>query len=467
MRPRFAVFPLVALFCVISSLGAQAQTWGTPVWADEFNGAAGSPIDPTKWAYDTGNLNVNNELETYCAPSTATAPCDPANPNAYIDGAGHLVIQHRLNGTTWTSARLKTQGVKTFQYGRIEASIQIPSHQGLWPAFWMLGDDINTVSWPASGEVDIMENWPGIGATKNATTMHGPGYSGGSGLSSQFTFPNGERVDTAFHTYGVIWSPNMMQFYFDDPTNITFVRTADDIPAGTTWPFNNPFFLIANMAVGGNLGGPPDAGTAAAGSMMLDYVRYYQPLTVVPPTITPAGGITLKAGASGSTTVNLTSASGTGLVYLSCTNAPAKATCTIDTGNPLNSHVVDFRSTTTAQVTVHITTTANTAALSAPAFSAWATMLGLAAFILLPSASKRTARWARRFRLGAGVLGLLLVTAAFPSCGGGSSSGGGGGGGGGSNGTPLGTYSVTVSAYTVSNTTGTADAMVNVSLTVN
>ena len=466
MRPRFIAFLLLGLPWVVSSPNAQAQTWGTPVWADEFNGPSGSGIDPANWTYDTGNLGVNNELEIYCAPSTATAPCDPANPNAFIDGAGHLVIQHRLvNGTIWTSARLKTQGVKTFQYGRIEASIQIPSHQGLWPAFWMLGDDITTVSWPASGEVDIMENWPGLGPTKNATTMHGPGYSGGSGLSSQLTFPNGERVDTAFHTYGILWSPNMMQFYFDDPADITFVRTVDDIPAGTTWPFNNPFFLIANMAVGGVLGGTPDAGTAGAGPMLIDYVRYYRPLGLLPPTITPGAAITVKAGAPGSSTFVVTSASGTGLAYLGCSNLPAKATCTIDTGNPLNSHVVDFRTSNSAQPTIRITTTANTASLLPPASMAWAAMVGIGAIALLPFASVRKAFWARRLRLSAGVMGLVLCAASFPSCGGGSSSGGGGGGG--SNGTPPGVYSVRVSAYTVSNTSGTADATANISLTVN
>jgi beta-glucanase (GH16 family) len=461
MRLRIAIlFPLVVL---LSSRPAQAQTWGPLVWADEFNGSTGSPIDPTKWTYDTGNLNVNNELEIYCAPSTATPPCDPANPNAFIDGSGHLVIQHRLvNGTTWTSARLKTQGVKTFQYGRIEASIQIPSHQGLWPAFWMLGDDITTVSWPACGEVDIMENWPGIGPTKNATTLHGPGYSGGSGLSSQFAFPNSERVDTAFHTYGIMWSQNMMQFYFDDPTNITFVRTADDIPASTTWPFNNPFFLIANMAVGGNLGGTPDATTASAGPMLIDYVRYYQPLGVLTPTITPGGAITVKAGASGSSTAVVTSPSGTGLAYLACTGAPAKATCTIDTGNPLNSHVVDFRSSNSAQATVRITTTANTASLVAPPFPAWAAILGIGAFALLPFAPQPTARRTRRLRLCAGVIGLVLVAAAFPSCGGGSTSGGGGGGTGGNNGTPAGQYTLTITAYPVSGGTSTASVPLTV-----
>ena len=356
MKIATKAFPVLTFLILLScTTPIQAQTWGPPVWADEFNGTANSAIDPAKWTYDTGNLNVNNELEIYCSPSMTTLGCDPNNPNAFIDGAGHLIIQQRLvNGTTWTSARLKTQGLKTFQYGRIEANLQIPSHQGLWPAFWMLGSNIDTIGWPKCGEVDIMENWPGLGGsgaglTHNATSMHGQGYSGGSSLTHQMAFPAGQDV-TGFHTYGIIWSPNMMQFYFDDPANITFVRTVDDIPAGTSWPFNNPFFLIANMAVGGVLGGTPDSGTAGATpTMAIDYVRYYQPLSVPGPTMTPGTPITLTAGAPGSTTVNLTSASGTGLVYLACTNAPAKATCSIDTGNQLDSHVADFRNSTSAR----------------------------------------------------------------------------------------------------------------------
>src|ERR1041385_5620786 len=236
----------------------------------------------------------------------------------------------------------------------------------------------------------------------------------------------------------------MMQFYFDDPSNITFVRTAADVPAGGTWPFNNPFFLITNMAVGGVLGGTPDSGTAGAGQALLDYVHYYQPLTVLGPTITPANPITVNAGGAGNTTLTLTSLSGTGLVYLDCTNIPAKATCSIDTANNLNSHVADFRSNNSASATVHVTTAANTAANFAPAYSAWATMLG--AFIFLPAVSRRV--WSRRLGLTVGSLAILISAAAFQSCGGSSNTGGGGGGGGGSNGTPAGHYTLTITAYT-------------------
>ena len=146
-------------------------TWTTD-WCDEFNGAANSAIDPTKWTFDTGAGGWgNNELETYCAPSSNTAPCQSGSPNAYIDGSGHLAVQVRLNGSTYTSARLKTQGLQSFHFGRIEASLQMPSHAGLWPAFWMLGSQTG-VTWPAVGESDIMENWP------TASNIPGPGATG-------------------------------------------------------------------------------------------------------------------------------------------------------------------------------------------------------------------------------------------------------------------------------------------------
>src|SRR6201993_4342647 len=152
-------------------------TWTTN-WCDEFNGTANSTINPANWTYDTGGGGWgNNELEVYCAPSSNTSPCSSSSPNAYIDGSGHLAIQVRLVGTTYTSARLKTQGLQSFHSGRIEGNIQIPSHAGLWPAFWNLGSQTG-VTWPTVGESDVMENWPttsnipGPGATGNRSTIH-------------------------------------------------------------------------------------------------------------------------------------------------------------------------------------------------------------------------------------------------------------------------------------------------------
>src|SRR5579864_302706 len=245
-RFNLALLTAIAiLFCALTK-PASAQCGTTPAtgaitwttnWCDEFNGAANSPISSTNWTYDTGGGGFgNNELETYCAPTSNTSPCSSSSPNAYIDGSGHLAIQVRLVGSTYTSARLKTQGLQSFHSGRIEASIQMPSHAGLWPAFWNLGSQAG-VSWPTVGESDVMENWPttsnipGPGATGNRSTIHTK-LTGGSGIGGAFTFPSGEQVNTAFHTYGEIWSANMIQYYVDDPTHPFFVVTAADLPAG-------------------------------------------------------------------------------------------------------------------------------------------------------------------------------------------------------------------------------------------
>jgi len=197
---------------------ANAQSW-TLAWSDEFNGSANSAIDKTKWQYDTGILNVNDEVEYYCAPGSSTPPCLANTPNVFIDGSGHLVIKAIKNNSSvvpysasWTSARLNTaNNLANFKYGRIESSMKLPVGAGIWPAFWALGTDISTVGWPTSGETDFMENVPasgGLGPGTVRSTLHGQGYSGGNGLGQNYTFPGGGQVNTAFHTYGAIWSPN-------------------------------------------------------------------------------------------------------------------------------------------------------------------------------------------------------------------------------------------------------------------
>jgi beta-glucanase (GH16 family) len=344
-------------------------TWTTN-WCDEFNGAANSTINPANWTYDTGGGGWgNNELEVYCAPTSNTSPCSTSSPNAYIDGSGHLAIQVRLVGSTYTSARLKTQGLQSFHSGRIEGNIQIPSHAGLWPAFWNLGLQAG-VTWPTVGESDVMENWPttsnisGPGATGNRSTIHTK-LTGGSGVGGGFTFPAGQQVDTAFHAYGEIWSANMIQFYVDDATHPFFVVTASDLPAGDVWPFSSSadaFFVIMNMAVGGTLGAPTDSGTGSQAPMLVDYVRQYLPSTVAAPQMTPSGSITVTAGATtgNTTTINMTSTTGSGRVAFSCsTNAP-KSSCLVTSSDSVNKYTVDFSNSSSGSGTVTVTTTKNT-----------------------------------------------------------------------------------------------------------
>src|SRR5713101_141767 len=259
-----------------------AQSW-TQVWSDEFNGPAGSAPDPNNWKFETGNNNGwgNNELEYYCPPTNNTPPCSTATPNIYLDGTGNLVIKAINQSGTWTSGRMKTEGLQPFQYGRMEARMKLPVGAGIWPAFWMLGTDIGSVGWPTCGEQDIMEWVPQYTPTTTSSTIHGPGYSGGNGIGSKFTFPSGGRVDNAFHTYGVIWSQNKMQFYRDDYTQPFFTVTPANIPGGTQWVFNHPFFILLNLAMGGGFPGNPDGTTPNPAMVLVDYVRVYEQSPVV------------------------------------------------------------------------------------------------------------------------------------------------------------------------------------------
>jgi beta-glucanase (GH16 family)/uncharacterized protein involved in high-affinity Fe2+ transport len=271
----------------VSSITVGGTTY-TPQWCQEFNGSAGSP-DATVWNFDLGNNGGwgNGEAEVYCGPpgysgnpsqcpttfSTSTAP-------VYIDGNGHLVIQPRDVSGTWISGRMNTEGKQNFEYGILEASIQLPNttNQGLWPAFWTLGSNITTVPWPTCGEADIMENWSpqvdgGAGPAGNNSTIH-TAKTGGSGIGERYTFPSGEAADTAFHTYGVVWSPNEMQFFVDNASSPFFTVTPSNLPSGDTWPFNQNIFTILNVAVGGTLGGSI-SGLSNPGPMVVDYVRWY------------------------------------------------------------------------------------------------------------------------------------------------------------------------------------------------
>jgi beta-glucanase (GH16 family) len=470
-----------------------AVTWN-PQWCQEFDGAQGSP-DSTVWSFDLGNGGFgNNEIETYCGPpgysgnpSNCPSTFSTATSNAYVDGGGHLVIQAINTGGTWYSARMKTQGLENFQYGRIEASIQLPdtTNQGLWPAFWSLGSDINTTPWPACGETDFMEVWSpqvlnGPGPGGDRTTIHTTATDG-SGLQPNglYTFPSGQANDTAFHTYGVIWSANMQQFYIDNPLQPYYIVTTGDLPSGDTWPFNAQIFLLTNIAVGGTLGGTPSASTTNPAIMMFDYVRQYQPSAAVPaPVMGTPPGITVKAGATtgNSSTFAPGLTAGTGYVYFSCsTNAP-KASCAIKTSDPLNPYVANSSSSVSPAetVTVAVTTTANSASNRIPPFfkpkvRTWlpATALGfLLSMVVVPVTRRRRRTWLYVCAL---VAALILMGAATWSCGGGNNnqqvippS---------NNGTPPGSYTVTVYAFTESNATnGTnsnGDASVAIPLTVN
>ncbi|HEY0191759.1 MAG TPA: family 16 glycosylhydrolase [Kofleriaceae bacterium] len=292
---RIQLFVLFAVLAVGSA--AHAQSWNL-TWSEEFNGASGTTPDTSRWTYDTGNNGGwgNGEWEVYCAAGSNAAPCSAANPNVFMNGAGSLVIRARRDASgTWTSTRMHTNGKFTAQYGRIEARMKLVAASGLWPAFWMLGSNIGSVGWPSCGEMDIMEWVDNYGPSQTSSTIHGPGYSGGNGIGVQTGFPNGTRIDDAnYHIYGVIWSPNQIQFYRDSITNITRTITTSTIPAGTTWAYNHPFFILLNQAVGGGWFTGPDGTTPAVNDMLVDYVRVYQAGASVP------GQVSIRASADNS-----------------------------------------------------------------------------------------------------------------------------------------------------------------------
>jgi beta-glucanase (GH16 family) len=252
---------------------------GTLVWSDEFSNSTGSNAqpDPQVWGYDTGNSGFgNNELETYCSWNSSTAPCSTANPSEYVgtDGYLHIVAQQPSTGA-YTSARMKTQGLFSFQYGRLEVRALVPEAQGLWPAAWLLGNSIATVNWPACGEQDVLERVNAAGNPDwNAGSVHGTGFVG-TALGNRFSFPSGQTA-AQWHTYTMTWSPGNVQYSIDNQAYATFTPASLSGLSGAVWPFDSGGnFIILNLAIGGSWPGPPDATTPFPSEMLVDYVRIY------------------------------------------------------------------------------------------------------------------------------------------------------------------------------------------------
>ena len=273
-------FAIAALPPVILSFLATYPTFHTQTtrqakwvlsWSDEFNVANGSVVDSTKWAFDIGGKGWGNkELQTY---TDRTANAVVENGSLVIKALKETFTGSDKITRSYTSARLLTKNKFTQQYGRFEARIKLPYGQGIWPAFWMLGDNINTVRWPTCGEIDIMEN---IGREPSIVhgTLHGPGYSGTNGLTARYMLPNARKFSADFHTFTVEWEPNIIRFYVDGLHYNT--RSPADLPPGTVWVFDHPFFIILNVAVGGSWPGNPDETTTFPQVMRVDYVRVYR-----------------------------------------------------------------------------------------------------------------------------------------------------------------------------------------------
>ncbi len=246
------------------------------VWSDEFNDPAGTPPNPANWTHEIGDGTVNGipgwgnrELEYYT----------DSTDNAATDGNGNLVITAReaddslqcyYGSCEYTSARLISLYKAEFAYGRIEARIRVPQGAGLWPAFWSLGTDIGEVGWPQSGEIDIME-FVGREPYEVFGTIHGPGYEGGASFGNTYTFDVPVYED--YHTFAIEWQPDRIKWYVDDILYHT-ARPSDVAP--NEWVFNHPFYILMNVAVGGNFGGPVGDDTVFPQEMVVDYVRVYQ-----------------------------------------------------------------------------------------------------------------------------------------------------------------------------------------------
>ena len=231
-----------------------------PVWADEFDGPAGTPPDPATWRAEVGGHGWGNaELQTYTAGTA----------NAALDGAGHLAITVRRDGAGFTSARLITKDRVSLRYGLVRARIRLPRGRGIWPAFWLLGQDLDTAGWPGCGEIDVLENFGTDPATVHGT-VHGPGFAGREGITRSLD-TGGDLADD-FHVYAVHWEPGRIRWYFDD---VLFHTVLPDDLGGRPWVFDHDFFLLLNVAVGGAMSTSPDDATGFPQTMLVDYVRVY------------------------------------------------------------------------------------------------------------------------------------------------------------------------------------------------
>ena len=232
-------------------------------WSDEFDGPAGSSPDASKWSFDMGAGGWGNqELEYYTNRTN----------NAKVE-AGNLVItaiKENFGGAAFTSARIKTQGKFSQAYGRFEARIKTPYGPGIWPAFWLLGDNVDTDGWPLCGEIDIMELKGQEPSIINGT-VHGPGYSAGSAITKSYGLVTG-RFDTDFHIFAVEWGPNFIDYFVD---GFLYYRITPKDVTGE-WVYDHPFFIILNVAVGGNYVGFQTTGTIFPQSMYVYYGKVYK-----------------------------------------------------------------------------------------------------------------------------------------------------------------------------------------------
>jgi beta-glucanase (GH16 family) len=324
---RFVSFMAILMPLVLAPhASAQAASAWQLIWSDEFDGPAGSAPNPQHWTLQQG-LTPDGAQSYNCLFGQTTNGCDPKNPNVFLDGNGNLAIVARAaagapNGVT--SGRLATSAgtnnstiLFSTKYGRLEAAITLPvnaGNHGVWPAFWMLGNNISSINWPSCGEIDIMEYIGQTNPTRAFGTLHGQGYAN-VGLGVQAVNPAGWG---GRHIFGIIWSPNEVKFYVDSLTNIYGTISTADLMANQSWvnggraawPFNNPFFILLDLNMGGPFPGNINSTTTFPQTLLVDYVRVYQAAAPGPPT-----NVTATASSSSQVTLNWTASTNTDATY--------------------------------------------------------------------------------------------------------------------------------------------------------
>lgn len=241
------------------------------IWSDEFDGPAGSPIDADTWQAEIGGHGWGNEELQYYTGGTESASLDGAGNLAIVVRRQDPQLRERYGGCEYTSARLISKDRVAFTYGLVRARIRLPAGRGTWPALWLLGQNIDEAGWPQCGEIDIMENFGDDPALVHGT-VHGPGYSGPAGITA--SHHAGASLADDFHVYAVSWEPGRIRWYLDDDLYSTV--TPNDL-RGNPWVFDQDFFLLVNVAVGGTLAGTPDTSVSFPQTMLIDYVRTYAP----------------------------------------------------------------------------------------------------------------------------------------------------------------------------------------------
>ena len=251
---------------VMPQTAPPGSTW-TLTWSEEFDGE----LDLNVWTHEIGTGAEkgldgwgNQELQYYTA-----RPANARTENGYLI---ITALQEDYEGASYTSARLISKEKKELQYGRIEASIRVPAGQGFWPAFWLLGSNLDEVGWPQCGEIDVMEAW-GQQPAWIGGALHGPGYSGGASLSQSY-FDSNRSFDTDFHVVGIDWDQDQISWWVDG--NVYHSVSRGSLKSHQQWVYDQPFFLLLNLAVGGNYVGSPNADTVFPAEYLVDYIRVYQ-----------------------------------------------------------------------------------------------------------------------------------------------------------------------------------------------